>query len=404
LSVAARLRSTPTAVLAVAAVLAWVASGAVMFHFGASWHLDLRVYRAAGQSLLHGGAPFSEDFTSNHLPFTYPPFALLAVSALSFGRLGLVETLWWFLTAGAFVVAIFLMLRTGSTLASGRAWALAALLGGVASLALEPARSNFDYGQINTILMLLVVVDLTRAEAPWRGLLVGVAGAIKLTPLVFLVTFLVVRDWRSLARGAGAFVAATAVGWAVLPSGSDRYWFHEAFDAGRTGALGVVSNQSWNGMVHRPPFGAGTTGTAVWLLCSMVTLAGGALLTRWLLDRRATVEAVLALALTGLLISPVSWTHHWSWLVMVPVVAVRLWPTQRGPAVALLVLLAAAVAAPYLWVHLSPLTDLTSNSLVLAGAAALGIWVAAERRRRPSGADAVASAGTHTRDTQTAAL
>ncbi|MHB8219130.1 MAG: hypothetical protein ACYDHU_02240 [Acidimicrobiales bacterium] len=60
-------------------------------------------------------------------------------------------------------------------------------------------------------------------------------------------------------------------------------------------------------------------------------LAGGSVLTRWLVDRSATVEAVLAQALTGLLISPVSWTHHWSWLVMVPIVAALHWPLQQAP-------------------------------------------------------------------------
>ena len=380
----ARIRQTPTAAIAVAAAVVWLVSGAYMFHFGASWHLDLRVYREAGSALYHHGSPFTVDFTANHLPFTYTPFALLVLSPLAFGRLGLVETLWWLASAVSLVGATYLLLTTGTSLAGRRAWAVAALLCATASLALEPVRSNFDYGQINLILMVMIVADVTRVRAPWRGVLVGLAAAIKLTPLVFLFYFAAARDWRSLARGVGTVVVVTAASWLVLPSDSARYWFHEVTNARRTGALGVVSNQGWNGLVHRSPFDGGHFGTVVWLVLSLATLAGGVVLTRWLVEGARTVEALTVLALTELLVSPVSWTHHWSWLVVVPIVAVGLWSVHRQVAVALLVLLGLAVAAPYLWLQHGPLAFVATNSLVLAAAAVLVLWLVAEGRRRAS--------------------
>ena len=380
----ARIRQTPTAAIAVAAAVVWLVSGAYMFHFGASWHLDLRVYREAGSALYHHGSPFTVDFTANHLPFTYTPFALLVLSPLAFGRLGLVETLWWLASAVSFVGATYLLLTTGTSLAGRRAWAVAALLCATASLALEPVRSNFDYGQIILILMVMIVADVTRVRAPWRGVLVGLAAAIKLTPLVFLFYFAAARDWRSLARGVGTVVVVTGASWLVLPSDSARYWFHEVTNARRTGALGVVSNQGWNGLVHRAPFDGGHLGTATWLVLSLATLAGGVVLTRWLVEGARTVEALTVLALTELLVSPVSWTHHWSWLVVVPIVAVGLWSVHRQVAVALLVLLGLAVAAPYLWLQHGPLAFLATNSLVLAAAVVLVLWLVAEGRRRAS--------------------
>jgi len=351
-----------------------------MFHFGASWHLDLRVYRAAGHALYHGGSPFTAYFTANRLPFTYTPFALLALSPLAFGRLGLVEAGWWLISAASLTATVALLLAASTTISARRAWAVAALLAGVASLALEPVRSNFDYGQVNLILMAMIVADLTVVRPPWRGLLVGLAAAIKLTPLVFLFYFVAAGQWRSLLRGAGVVVGATALTWVVLPSDSVRYWFHEVFDAGRTGALGVVSNQSWNGMVHRPPFHGGHVGSAVWLVLSLVTLAGGAVLCRWMVALARTAEAVLVLALTELLVSPVSWTHHWSWLVLAPIVAASLWMVHRAVAVSLLVLLGLAVFAPYLWLRTPPVSYLASNALVLGGAVVLAAWTAAEWR------------------------
>jgi alpha-1,2-mannosyltransferase len=382
-----RIPRVSTRLIAVAAVVVWLLSGAYMFHFGASWHLDLRVYRAAGDALYHGGSPFTVDFTHNRLPFTYTPFALLVLSPLALGRLGLVETGWWLVSAASLIATVALAIMAASALPARRAWAVAGLLGGVASLALEPVRSNFDYGQVNLILMAMIVADVTVVRSSWRGVLVGLAAAIKLTPLVFLFYFVATRQWRALLRGIGVFVAAAAVSWAILPSDSVRYWFHQVSDASRTGALGVVSNQSWNGMVHRPPFGGGHVGTGVWLALSMATLAGGAVLCRWMVEEARTAEAVLVLALTELLVSPVSWTHHWSWLVLAPVVAASLWARYRVVAVVLLVLLGLGVVAPYLWLRSPPLSYLASNALVLGGAAVLVTWVVAEWLRRSSTTD-----------------
>ena len=82
----ARIRATPTWVVATAAAVVWLVSAGFMVHFGAHWYLDLRVYRSAGHALFHNGQPFEDLFTQNHLPFTYSPFALLALSPLSLGR------------------------------------------------------------------------------------------------------------------------------------------------------------------------------------------------------------------------------------------------------------------------------------------------------------------------------
>jgi alpha-1,2-mannosyltransferase len=375
---------TPTPWIAGAAVVVWAVSATYMIHFGTSWHLDLRVYREAGRSLYDGGSPFTQEFTVSRLPFTYTPFALLALSPLALGALGLVESVWWAISAGCLVGAAGLMMMSAFAMPVRRVWALSALLGGVATLALEPVRSNFDYGQINVVLMVLVVADLTRVRGRWRGVLVGLAAAVKLTPLLYLVYFAVSRDWRSLLRGMATFVGITAVSWAVLPADSDRYWFHEFFDAKRTGPLQIASNQSWNGMVHRAPFDGSHLGTAVWIVLSLATLACGVVLTRWLVIGGRAAEAVMVLALTEVLVSPVSWTHHWSWLALAPIVAASVARVHRSVAVALVVLVGLAVIAPYLWVTAGVVGDVASNTLVVAAAAVLALWLVAEARRRRS--------------------
>src|ERR1019366_3288601 len=117
----ARIIRIRTHWIAALAIVVWLISGAYMFHFGASWHLDLRVYRSAGNALFHGGSPFTTDFTANRLPFTYTPFPLLVLSPLAIGRLGLVETVWWLISAASLIGTVALMLIAASTVPARRA-------------------------------------------------------------------------------------------------------------------------------------------------------------------------------------------------------------------------------------------------------------------------------------------
>ncbi len=373
-------RRVPTPAITVAAVGVWVLSAAYMAHFGDSWHLDLRVYRDAAHSLTHGGHPFTEYYTASHLPYTYTPFALAAMVPLSLGPLGLAEWLWWALGAASLVWVLYLV--SGETLAwdRGRRLAVAALVAGVSTLALEPVRSNLDYGQINLVLMAMITTDLLAVRGRGRGGLIGLATAVKLTPAVFAGWFLVRRRWRALVTAVAVAAAVTGLGWLVMPSASTTYWLHEVTDASRVGPVANVSNQSWNGLLHRAPFSGGAGTGAAWAVLAVATLALGLVLCGLVLARGGRADAVLVLALTELLASPVSWSHHWSWLAVAPFVAVGLWPVHRTVAVLLCVLTAVGGAAPYLWAGHGPVRFVAANSLVLSGAVVLVAWLAAEIR------------------------
>jgi alpha-1,2-mannosyltransferase len=394
--VSRRARSIPTGALAAIAALLWLGSGLYMVRFGSSWHLDLRVYRAAGHELFSGGNPFIGVFTANKLPFTYPPFALLVLSPLAFGPLWFVESLWWLLSSLALVAVLFVLLEAergarraegggrGGRAAGTRSLAVAAAIGAISTLALEPVRSNMNYGQINVLLMVVVVVDLTRPASKWRGVLVGLAAAIKLTPLVYLGYFALRRDRASLVRGLATFAVATALSWLALPAESARYWFHEAFDAKRTGDVGGVTNQSWEGLLNRAPFHGGGLAAVLYLVLAIATIGYAVPLVRRLQLGDRPAETVLALALVELLISPISWTHHWSWLVIAPLVVVSLWNRHRLVATLFAVLLALGVTAPYLWSLHGVVSEFANDSLVLAGALTLLVWRIAESRGAPA--------------------
>jgi alpha-1,2-mannosyltransferase len=373
------------------AVLGWAFVGFYLFHWGAHWALDLRVYRAAGRSLYHGGKPYSSFFTASRLPFTYPPFALLTLSPLSVGPLGLIKALWWAINEAALIAILYLVIDRATAVTGRKALLLAFAGGAAATMAFEPLRSNLDYGQINLLLMAMVLVDILAIKGRGRGILVGVAAAIKLTPLLYVAYFLLERDRRAAYRGAATFVGLTGLSWLILPSESTLYWFHEAFTPSRTGPVGSVSNQSWNGVLHRAPFHSGSPTVAIWVTASVVTLLLGVIAARSLISQYRPVEALLVLALTELLVSPISWSHHWSWVVIAPVVLITRWRSGRWLVAALATLVIVAIAEPYWWSVHGWLGDLLNDSLTLCGAGAL--LVLARTAQRSPKREALMSGG-----------
>jgi alpha-1,2-mannosyltransferase len=250
------------------------------------------------------------------------------------------------------------------------------------SLVFEPLRTNTTYGQINAVLLLLIVIDLTSSPDRIRGGLVGLAGAIKLTPLVYLLYFAIKGAWRSLFQGLLTFIGIGLVAFAILPSDSRTYWLHQVFDPSRTGTVGGRRNQSWYGLVHRWPFPAHWA-VLSWSVLSMVTLGAAILLVHRLVLRDRIIDAVVALGMCAELISPISWSHHWVWIVLLPVLLVRGFRGQPLVTASMILLCVVGAIGPYAWdFHGGPGRGL-DDTLVLAGALALLTWTISEVRILP---------------------
>jgi alpha-1,2-mannosyltransferase len=287
---------------------------------------DLVVYRNGGLIVRHVAPAYDAhrasplyDWTGQKgVQFTYPPFAavVFAVASVlswtvmrwvmtlaSLAALGL--SLW--LVFGALGYARRPRVRLGATLA-------------VSALALltEPVQQTLALGQVNLVLMLLVIVDLLTAldgrTRWWHGIGIGLAAGVKLTPLIFIPYLLLIRRYRQAAVAAGVFVVTVATGYAVLPKDSGRYWLHGLFlDANRIVFLGTRGNQSLRGAATRLA-GSVTSGTAPWIAAAILVVIVGLLAAAVLYHAGHPVAGMLACALTGLLASPLSWDHHWVWV------------------------------------------------------------------------------------------
>jgi alpha-1,2-mannosyltransferase len=262
---------------------------------------DLKVYRAGGASWLHGVPLYTSDFPF-WLPFTYPP-----VSAVMFGVLAVLP-----FAAAAFLLTVVGLVALSLSTYWAAPSAVVPVVAVALALVLEPVRTTLTFGQVNLLLMAMVACDclLPRTRYP-RGLLIGLAAAVKLTPAVFVLFFLARRQVQPAVTTVVTFAAATGAGMLFAPADSLRYWYTTIFDPDRIGGAAFATNQSLRGALTRLDLPAGLT-QMVWIFLAVVVLA-----VVWRGARRSPdpVVALLVVAAGGLVVSPVSWSHHWVWIV-----------------------------------------------------------------------------------------
>lgn len=279
------------------------------------YRIDLGVYRLGGRTWLRGGDLYGHVLVTGglRLPFTYPPIAAVVLAPLALLPMTAAGTV---LTIGsvalaAVVLGVFLRRLAGPV--AGSLWVAGWLL--PATLLFEPVRSTLAYGQVNIVLMALVALDGLTAEPRWpRGALTGLAAAVKLTPIAFVLFFLLRRDYRAAAWAGASFAAVTAAGFALAGHDSVRYWTALVFQTGRIGGPATATNQCIQAVLARAGLDPHTLpGTAAWLMLSAVVV-----IVAWRGMRYAFAAGQDCLALSlnafaALLISPVSWSHHWVW-------------------------------------------------------------------------------------------
>lgn len=281
------------------------------------YRIDLDVYRLGAQVFRDGGDLYGrlpDTEIGANLPFTYPPVAAALFVPLTWGPLKVANVVFSAATVAAIVLVTRLIVAESLQLRGAAATWLAVALASVL-VWIIPVRETIEFGQVNVFLMALVVIDVVVGRGRWwQGSLIGLAMAIKLTPAVFLAYFLMRRDWRALATGIASALLYTGIGFLLTWDASVQYWSSTLSDPTRIGELSYVSNQSLNGLFHRLWLPETTT-TIVWFACCAVL--GLSLL--WLMHRLFAVGAdAVAMVIMGvyaLLASPVSWAHHWVWVV-----------------------------------------------------------------------------------------
>nr|MDT0657543.1 glycosyltransferase 87 family protein [Micromonospora sp. DSM 115978] len=325
---------------------------------------DLHIYQGAIRHL-RNGEPLYGFVADNGGPFTYPPFAALVlwpVGSVPEPALGLL----WMAATCAAVAAIAIALGGVFGPPDPRRRMLVA---GVACALMvsAPVQSNLRFGQVSIFIVLLALVDAVGlTPARYRGVLVGVAAAIKLTPLLFIGYFLLARRFRDAARAGGAFVACGTLGAALLPADSWAFWTGTGLDTSRVGNLASLGNQSLHGMLLR----AGVDAAAfplIWAALVLVICGVGLLRARLLASAGRPGHAAVLVGCATVAASPVSWTHHQIWPVLAAMLLIGTHGVARRVAGAALL----AVMVLSLGVVLAPVSRTTGLQFLFENARAL---------------------------------
>lgn len=330
---------------------------------------DLDVYVRGAQAIL-SRAPLYEQ-PAGVLPFTYSPFAAVLFTPLHL--LGFTGARWVF-TLGSLVSYLVVVGACGWRLRlPWRHLSLVALAG----MALEPFVRTMLLGQVNLYLMAAVVIDCLIIRSSHRGWLVGLAAGIKVVPGVFVLWFVLQRDWRSALRAACGFLVTVVIGAVVAPQDSLRYWSGGLFGISHWGPSAVVDgkNQSLIGQLTRI-----SQNPSPLMVTELILFAAGLALAtaaaRRQLRERNDVAALAAIAIGGLLASPLSWTHHWVWSVPAIMVLV-----SRRQWVSAWLFGSVFAAGPEWGITVQPsqesltlLQQAACSTYVLAGIAVLAMW------------------------------
>ena len=345
--------------------------------------VDLSVYKDGGRAILDGANLYALRFPGA-LAFTYPPLSALLFTPLTVLGTSVLEPA---VTAGSLLL-LFLTLRCALRLAPVASWLTGdqvtrlALVAAADALWLEPVWTTLRYGQIDLLIAALVLYDLSRPDSSrLKGVGIGLAIGLKLTPAIFAVYLLLTRRSRAAARSMVVFVATILVGFLAVPGDAASYWDGAFIDPGRVGRIENAANQTLRGAYARLLHSLSVE--SWWLpTAAIVGLLGIGLAVR--AGRRGDDARGFSLCVvSGLLVSPISWSHHW--VMAIPALMLFALASYRraslvGIAGALLV---AAIGYSHMiwWVpvnhprhselHLGALQLAYANSYVLVGLAAL---------------------------------
>jgi hypothetical protein len=383
-SSARRPRATASAIAGLALAYGCSILALRLSHMGQGWpFVDLGVYRQGGEATLAGRSLYDLRFPGA-LAFTYPPASALLFTSLVPLSLAALEPL----VTAASMVLLPVVLALALRLPPVRGWltrtqAIAlALAVAAGALWLEPVWTALRYGQIDLLIAALVLYDLSRArDCRWQGAGIGLAAGLKLTPAIFALYLLLTRRSRAALVSLGVFVLTVALGFALVPRDAKAFWGGAFLDSSRVGRAENAANQSLRGALVRVLHSLSVN--PAWLLVALAVGALGVALAVQAGRRGDDARGFSVCALTGLLVSPVSWSHHW--VLAVPallLLGVSAWRARSPPGLLACAGASAIGISHVIWwvpvnhpehseLHLDTLQLLCADAYVLIAALAL---------------------------------
>ncbi|WBB95613.1 glycosyltransferase 87 family protein [Solwaraspora sp. WMMA2080] len=280
------------------------------------WTVDLKVYLASGLAVREGTSLYDVVIMSplyGPMPYLYPPLtAVLFFVPLSYLPIGAASLVWNTASLVALGAVVWMTLKVAGV-RDARVRGVLTVVVLILAAWLLPVRIQLIAGQINMFLLLLVLLDFRGGGGRWRGVGIGIAAGLKVTPLIFIGYLVVTRQWRAAGTALGAFLGTVVAGFAVLPRDSLTYWSGLVLHSSRAGGVFDTPNQSLSGALARVL--EGEQFARWWLVILAGVAVFGLAVARYVYLRGSDFLGFSAAAVTGLLVSPVSWEHHWVYVI-----------------------------------------------------------------------------------------
>jgi alpha-1,2-mannosyltransferase len=358
--------------------------------------VDFFVYRYASAASwsgedIYAHNIFGEFLPSEGLPFVYPPFAAVLLSVTSMFPAQASYVLW---TTGCIATLAFIIgVCLPQSLPRRRTvWVTLLILGCCTTIIAQ----HLVWGQINLFLAGLCLVDFLRhSNGRWsrfvpKGVLIGIAAGIKLTPAIFIPYLLMTKQWRMAGAAMAGFAGTIAIGAILFPAMSGTYWFSSVWQLSSKVDLGTQFASAGNNSIQGAAAAIGHWAVSPSKVVIVVVAILGLLAAAEIFRAGQTLTAVLTVGMTANLVSPVSWLHHWVYLIPALIVLWFLGRTRTRilvAAAALVLLMHGTDLGQHVLRNgptlLIPLGILLRESLLLISLATIGMLVALRSRTSP---------------------
>ncbi|MDO4909733.1 MAG: glycosyltransferase family 87 protein, partial [Corynebacterium sp.] len=188
--------------------------------------IDMGIFQLAGKQMREHKSLYT-DFLSEtgvDLAFIYPPFAAIIFIPLSFLSRTVGKVVWTLLTVLALWAVLFMVGRRLAPKQKPYWTALLSILFMGPTMLMEPIAAGIHYAQIDVFLLFLVALDvLGFMPKKLRGVGIGLAAGIKITPACYAVILLGRKDWYGIITSAITFLITAIIGFIVTPSESKLF-------------------------------------------------------------------------------------------------------------------------------------------------------------------------------------
>ena len=266
--------------------------------------------------------------------FTYPPGAIFIFYWTTWLPTEHVPYAWTALTLFSMVALFAIVLRASSRARGLALWTLACWLTMATVAVYPPFIEVLEWGQLAPMLLALIAIDELLLKGPGRGIAVGIASAIKLYPLLFVVAWAFRRQWGAVATALITFATCTAIAALAWPTSAvsffvDLMWNGQDIAHLASNHATVVSSQSIASMLNRPPIALDPNNQIPATIVAAIVACLGLIGAHRLWKNKQTVSTMVVLIAVSSLCSPVAWDHYFCFAPLLWWVAAECAPRSR---------------------------------------------------------------------------